>query len=402
MFIKQISDINQKAYEEFEFLLGVNPIGDLLKDHYQLYLVGGIVRDFLIDGKVGSDIDIEYHHDSKSPDEIEKIFHQNRIEFEKLSFNIYRLTYEQFEIEFAPPRNERFHGNPPYGHSDFEAEIFSKMSLEDAVQRRDFTINAMMLRMTLNDVNQNQLIFIDPLNGFKDLIKNELKNCSELFYHDPVRFLRTIRFQNKLQFKISHELKQNFNKFDLSQCTSFHLFKEWEKSQNDQYLNEIFDYFKQHSIAIPREWHALKGYFNRKGERRYKELFQGYCEISDDEFLIKSFQSILAIKQSDLSALEVLYLASIEFIIEIRLPSKMSELDQDPKLMEQLVLRKRLLSHLSFYENLELEGRAKEIISCIILMNKAIQALNIAREEYLKIPNEKRWVLPLFLALSAR
>lgn len=402
MFINQVSDINKKAYQEFEFLLGTKPIVDLLKSNYELYLVGGIVRDFLINGKVGNDIDIEYHHDSKSPEEIEKIFHQNNIEFEKLSFNIYRLTFDQFEIELAPPRKEVFHGNPPYGHSDFEAEVFSKLSIEEAILRRDFTINAMMLKMTLKDVNQNQLIFLDPLNGLEDLKNKELKNCSDLFFYDPVRFLRTIRFQSKLQFKISHELKQSFNKFDLSQCTSFHLFKEWEKSKNDQYLNEIFDTFKQYSIEFPVEWNALKGFINRKGENRYQDLFQAYCAISGDDVLTKSFQSILAIKQSDMSGLEVLNRALNEFVDELELPSELSELDENQKLMEQLVLRKRLLGHLSFFESLNLEGRAKEIVSQLISMNKLIQTLNIPREEYLKIPNEKRWVLPLFLSLSAR
>lgn len=402
MFFNQVSEINQKAYQNFEFLLGTHPIGELLKHHYELFLVGGIVRDFLREGKVGNDIDIEYHHESKAPEEIEKIFHENKIEFEKLSFNIYRINYKQFEIEFAPPRKEVFHGNPPYGHSDFEAKVFSKLSIDDAILRRDFTINSMMLRMSLKDINQNQLTFLDPLNGLEDLQIRELNNCSELFFNDPVRFLRTIRFQHKLQFKISKKLKQDFSKFDLSQCTSYHLFKEWEKSKNDQFLNEVFTTAKLFSIALPIEWDALKGFFNRKAENRFKDLFEAYCSIADDDVLVKYFQAILAIKQSDLSALNVLRVGLKELKDELEIPSEFSKLDQDQKLMEQLVLRKKLLSHLSFYKSLDLGGRAKEVVSQINSMKDAIQALNISREDYQRIPNEKRWLLPIFLVLSAR
>ncbi len=96
--------------------------------------------------------------------------------------------------EYALARTERKTGS---GYTGFSVYAASDVTLEDDLQRRDLTINA----MATND--QGQLF--DPFNGMEDLRNKILRHVSPAFVEDPVRILRIARFAARFDFEIAEE-----------------------------------------------------------------------------------------------------------------------------------------------------------------------------------------------------
>ena len=94
-------------------------------------------------------------------------------------------------IEFAPPRVERSTGP---GRHDFEIVADAGISLEQDMERRDFTINAIARRLETGEV-------LDPLGGRADLECGVLRTTSSTsFRDDPLRIVRGLRFVSQLAF----------------------------------------------------------------------------------------------------------------------------------------------------------------------------------------------------------
>ena len=94
-------------------------------------------------------------------------------------------------IEFAPPRVERSTGP---GRHDFEIVADAGISLEQDMERRDFTINAIAKRLETGEV-------LDPLGGRADLERRVLRTTSPTsFRDDPLRIVRGLRFVSQLGF----------------------------------------------------------------------------------------------------------------------------------------------------------------------------------------------------------
>ena len=88
-------------------------------------------------------------------------------------------------IEFAPPRTERSTGP---GRHDFEIVASPEISLEQDMERRDFTINAIAKRLETGEL-------LDPFEGQKDLRARVLRTVTpESFREDPLRLVRGLRF----------------------------------------------------------------------------------------------------------------------------------------------------------------------------------------------------------------
>ena len=95
-------------------------------------------------------------------------------------------------IELAPPRVERSTGP---GRHDFEIVAAAGVSLEEDMQRRDFTINAIARRLETGEV-------LDPLDGRSDLERGVLRTTSPTsFRDDPLRIVRGLRFVSQLGFE---------------------------------------------------------------------------------------------------------------------------------------------------------------------------------------------------------
>jgi putative nucleotidyltransferase with HDIG domain len=92
-------------------------------------------------------------------------------------------------IELAPPRRELSTGP---GRHDFEIVVDPTATVEEDLARRDFTINAMAIRL-------DDELFVDPYGGQEDLAQRVLRTVSPgSFAEDPLRLVRGLRFVSQL------------------------------------------------------------------------------------------------------------------------------------------------------------------------------------------------------------
>ena len=150
------------------------------------YLVGGAVRDQLL-GKEPKERD--WVVVGSSPDEmIAKGFKQVGKDFPV-------FIHPKSGEEYALARTERKSG---HGYTGFNFNTNSNVSLEEDLERRDLTINAIA-----QDDSGN---LIDPFNGQKDILEKKLRHVSNAFSEDPLRVLRIARFKSDLDnFEITKE-----------------------------------------------------------------------------------------------------------------------------------------------------------------------------------------------------
>lgn len=169
------------------------------------YVIGGFVRDLILDRNFKKDIDIVAVGSG-----IELALKVSELLPRKPKVQIFKtygtamLRFEDTEIEFVGARKESYH---------FESRnpVVENGTLEDDQNRRDFTINA--LALSLNKDNFGELS--DPFNGLEDL-KNKIMRTpldpDITFSDDPLRMLRGIRFANQLNFDIEENSLQSITK----------------------------------------------------------------------------------------------------------------------------------------------------------------------------------------------
>lgn len=228
---------------------------------YTPILVGGVVRDFLLKGIVGHDWDLELHHESIAfskdgwKDLGKKLSKLGRVTY--LPYEIIRLDLKDIQYEFSPPRKEIFEAEwERSGHSNFEAEYDLKLDFSEAVRRRDFTVNAIGLRFTDPKVFE----LLDPLNGIIHLRDKLLSPCGENFQKDPVRFLRALRFAQKLNFVFSPELLKVLETMPLAGLSANYLWSEMQKSGHPlNFLKTIIQWKEKRSeLKLPLDIKVLE------------------------------------------------------------------------------------------------------------------------------------------------
>lgn len=220
-------------------------------------LVGGVVRDFLLNQKLGTDWDIELSHPTLAFNqtawkELGKILSKlGKTVF--LPYDIIRLELNGHELEFSPPRTEKF--NADDGHKNFEAVFDLKLPFSEAAKRRDFTINAMAVELK----SRKEMNFLDPFEGLRHLREKFLHPCGEDFAKDPVRFLRAHRFAIKYGFEFSPELKKVLGTMSLSSITPSYFWSEMQKSQKPwQFYERFLGLAETHSeLKLPTESSVL-------------------------------------------------------------------------------------------------------------------------------------------------
>ena len=107
-------------------------------------------------------------------------------------------------IEFAPPRVERSTGP---GRHDFEIVADAGISLEQDMERRDFTINAIARRLETGEI-------LDPLGGRVDLERGVLRTTSPTsFRDDPLRIVRGLRFVSQLGFDPDEDTRRQMREW---------------------------------------------------------------------------------------------------------------------------------------------------------------------------------------------
>lgn len=160
---------------------------------FEAVFVGGAVRDYLL-GKNPTDIDIAT---SATPQQVKSIFNHT-IDLGTEHGTV--LVIESGEpIEVTTYRTEG-----TYSDNRRPDEVQFVTSLEEDLKRRDFTINALALRID-GEV-------VDPFQGRSDLsdkIIRAVGNASERFSEDALRMIRAVRFVSVLGFDLEDSTKKS-------------------------------------------------------------------------------------------------------------------------------------------------------------------------------------------------
>ncbi len=234
---------------------------EILEEGMILTMVGGATRDFLLNGRVPKDIDLEVRMEVHLEEEEwkktlfvlgQKLKASYSVEF--LPFGILRIPVSDTIVEISSPRIEQYSDEGPWGHSDFSAKLSPTFCHEDSFRRRDFTINAIGFEFS----DLIKLRIQDPYLGIDDLKAGILRPCSEDFFKDPVRFLRLIRFSKKFNYRLAPSLELNLTEFDLRRLKPFHFGNEAFKSGFFEFLNDFFSIVESKNIELPSELFLFK------------------------------------------------------------------------------------------------------------------------------------------------
>ena len=174
-------------------------LGQLFADHgHELYLVGGSVRDALL-GRLGADLD--FTTDAR-PEQMQRFLRgwadalwDTGIEFGTLGVG---KGADRLELTtFRADTYDQVSRNPEVRFGD---------NLADDLVRRDFTVNAMAVRITAEGPGE----FLDPLGGLAALRAGVLDTPSSpevSFGDDPLRMLRAARFVSQLGFTVAPRVR---------------------------------------------------------------------------------------------------------------------------------------------------------------------------------------------------
>ena len=160
----------------------------------ECYLIGGYVRDFFL-YRPSKDIDVVAVGKGVELAELvaKKMGKGTTITVFK-NFGTAQVKYRGYEIQFVGARKESY-------RYDSRKPVVEDGTLQEDLERRDFTINAMAF--CLNKERFGELL--DPFNGMQDLeglIIRTPRDPDITFSDDPLRMMRAIRFASQLGFDI--------------------------------------------------------------------------------------------------------------------------------------------------------------------------------------------------------
>lgn len=228
----------------------------LLKHHLTVVLVGGAVRDFLIAGRLGLDLDFEVQcpsSEKKWPEVLgelkTELERQYQVEFVD-KFYVLKVQVGEVCIELVPARLESYPDTKTFHHRDIEVEFVRQLSFDQSFKRRDFTCNA--IGIVIEHVDGSfQFTLQDPFQGQQHIESKTLVPCHQGdFVKDPVRFVRALRFSLSLHFKISQELESCLSHMDLSYLSTYYFLYEAFKGRFFIFCAQFFSYIEKYDLPV--------------------------------------------------------------------------------------------------------------------------------------------------------
>jgi len=157
-----------------------------MADELEVYLVGGAVRDVLLGRPLG---DRDWVVVGSTAAEMQQRG------FTPVGRDFPVFLHPETHEEYALARTERKQGR---GHRGFVVHAEPTVTLEEDLQRRDLTINAI--------AQAPDGALIDPFGGVADIKRRVLRHVSEAFTEDPLRVFRVARFAAVLpEFGVAQE-----------------------------------------------------------------------------------------------------------------------------------------------------------------------------------------------------
>lgn len=220
------------------------------------FLVGGAVRDRLLNLPV---TDRDWVVVGATPEQLLSEGYQ------AVGQDFPVFLHPETREEYALARTERKTGK---GYTGFICHSSPDITLEQDLQRRDLTINAIAM-----DENG---AYIDPFRGQEDIAQRLLRHVSDAFSEDPLRVLRVARFAARyapLGFRIAPEtltlMKQMVLQGELNELTAERVWKETEKALLCQEPQVYFETLREcgalqilfpeidalFGVPAPEKWH---------------------------------------------------------------------------------------------------------------------------------------------------
>ncbi len=187
-------------------------IEKMINAHGRPYLVGGAVRDAVMKLPM-KDIDIEVH--GLSENAVENILQEcGPVSTVGKSFGVLRV--HGLDVDWSLPRSDSAGRKP-------SVIIDPMMSIEQALRRRDLTMNAIAI-----DLKTEQLI--DPFNGVHDIQKKIIRTPdARLFVEDPLRFYRVMQFVSRFEMYPDDELNALCARIDIACVSRERIEQEFKK-----------------------------------------------------------------------------------------------------------------------------------------------------------------------------
>ena len=212
--------------------MSIVEIAKLIKQNGgETYLVGGAVRDAILNKKIS---DEDYCVTGLTEEKFIEIFPQARTQGK--SFNVFVLEGK----EFALARKETKIGK---GHKEFKIESDANITIEEDLERRDITINSIAQNVLTKEI-------IDPFNGQTDLENRIINITSSKFVEDPLRVYRVARIAAVLDFKVSKKTLNTMNKLkeELNTLSKERVFTEFKKALEASTPSIFFDVLKEADV----------------------------------------------------------------------------------------------------------------------------------------------------------
>ncbi|MGM8870760.1 tRNA nucleotidyltransferase [Psychrobacter sp. 2Y5] len=225
----------------------------------QVYLVGGAVRDGLLDRPV-TDKDFVVVGSS-----VEQMLAAG---FQQVGADFPVFLHPTSHEEYALARTERKQG---HGYQGFSVHASPDVTLFDDLQRRDLSINAMAIEVTsLTDDTPLTGEVIDYHGGLDDIDNKTLRHISTAFSEDPLRVLRVARFYGRyyeLGFSIADEtldlMRQLVESGELTHLSGERVWQESSRATMQPsphiYWQTLFDIgaLDNNFAAIARAWQNI-------------------------------------------------------------------------------------------------------------------------------------------------
>lgn len=240
------------------------------------YYVGGYVRDMIL-GKENKDIDIEIHYiTEKEFLDTCKSFNLD-IKLCGQAFGVYKAVLDGQDIDFSFPRTEKLIGTK---HTDFEIAVDPFIGEEKASQRRDFTINALMM-----DTQDGTIL--DFHKGMKDLEDKIIRHTSDKFSEDALRVYRAAQFASRFGFTVAPETLELCKQIDVTHLPQERIQEETYKAFTKGTPSIYFDILKSVGIELVKEYRSID-----KVAKKYDvEMCMAYLAKCDSSFELTTHKS---------------------------------------------------------------------------------------------------------------
>ena len=240
------------------------------------YYVGGYVRDMIL-GKENKDIDIEIHYITE--EEFLDTCKSFGLEIKLCgqAFGVYKAVLDGQDIDFSFPRTEKLIGTK---HTDFEIIVDPFIGEEKASQRRDFTINALMM-----DTKDDTIL--DFHKGMEDLQNKVIRHTSDKFSEDALRVYRAAQFTSRFGFAIAPETLELCKKIDVTHLPQERIQEETYKAFTKGTPSIYFDILKSVGIELVKEYRSID-----KIAKKYDvEMCMAYLAKCDSSFELTTHKS---------------------------------------------------------------------------------------------------------------